>query len=83
MYDYVNNNSIDTVIIGWTHWERINAFETGEQRLDRLGQWSIKVGVNKQRNDVYAKYFLNESMLKLKYKMQIELQHIIGWLQTT
>tara|TARA_R100000027_G_scaffold67127_2_gene64725 strand:- start:2473 stop:3075 length:603 start_codon:yes stop_codon:yes gene_type:complete len=72
LYDYVNNNSVDTVIIGWTHWERINAFETGERRLDRLGQWSIKVGVNKQRNDVYAKYFLNESMLKLKYKMQIE-----------
>ena len=72
MYDYVANNSVDTVIIGWTHWERINAFEVGQERLDRLGQWSIKVGGSKERDAIYAKYFLNEEMLIQTYKMQIE-----------
>lgn len=72
MYDYVTNNNVDTVIIGWTHWERINAFEVGQHRLDRLGQWSIKVGKDKERNAIYAKYFLNEEMLKQTYKIQIE-----------
>ena len=76
LFDYVSNNvsknEFATAIIGWTHWERINAFEDGQSRLDRLGQWSIKAGSNKERNDIYMKYFLNEDMLKLKYKMQIE-----------
>lgn len=72
LYDYVSKNNITTAIIGWTHWERINAFEVGQERLDRLGQWSIKVGASKERDLFYAKYFLNEEMLKLKYKMQIE-----------
>jgi len=72
LYDYAENNKVSIAIIGWTHWERINAFEEGQHRLDRLGQWSIKVGVSKERNDIYSKYFLNEDMLKLKYKMQIE-----------
>lgn len=72
MYDYVANNNVDTVIIGWTHWERINAFEVGQERLDRLGQWSIKVGGSKERDAIYAKYFLNEEMLIQTYKMQIE-----------
>ena len=72
MYNYVANNSVNTVIIGWTHWERINAFEVGQERLDRLGQWSIKVGGSKERDAIYAKYFLNEEMLIQTYKMQIE-----------
>ena len=72
MYDYVTNNSVNTVIIGWTHWERINAFEVGQERLDRLGQWTIKVGSSKERDAIYAKYFLNEEMLIQTYKMQIE-----------
>ena len=72
MYDYVTNNSVNTVIIGWTHWERINAFEVGQERLDRLGQWTIKVGGSKERDAIYAKYFLNEEMLIQTYKMQIE-----------
>lgn len=73
MYDYVTNNKqIDTVIIGWTHWERINAFEVGQERLDRLGQWCIKVGNDKEKNDMYMKYFMNEEILKQIYKMQVE-----------
>ena len=72
LYDYASNNKIDVAIIGWTHWERINAFEDGQHRLDRLGQWCIKVGASKEKDAVYTKYFLNENMLKLKYKMQIE-----------
>ena len=72
LYDYVSNNNITTAIVGWTHWERINAFEVGQERLDRLGQWSIKVGSSKERDAIYAKYFLNEEMLMQTYKMQIE-----------
>lgn len=72
MYDYVTHNNVDTVIIGWTHWERINAFEVGQERLDRLGQWCIKAGNDKEKNKVYMKYFMNEEMLIQIYKMQIE-----------
>ena len=57
LYDYVSKNNITTAIIGWTYWERINAFEVGQERLDRLGQWSIKVGASKERDSVYAKIF--------------------------
>ena len=48
LYDYVSKNNITTATIGWTI-KRINAFEVGQERLDRLGQWS-NLGASKERD---------------------------------
>ena len=58
--EYCRREKPDIAVVGWSHWERVNCTPLEHDRLDRLGQYTMKASTDE---DVYVNYFLNEEVL--------------------
>lgn len=68
--DYCNNNPVDVVIIGWTHYARILQTPDDHPRLDRMQQHTIKGG------EVWLKHFMGKALARSQ-EILIESLHEI------